>query len=241
MRKIILLIPFYIIFLSVSYSQITINENLLITKISDNCFIHVSYKNLSEYGRVPANGLIYIDGNKAVMIDTPWDDEQTSQLFKWVSDSLKAEILHVIPTHYHVDCMGGLAECHKQGAVSYSLDLTKIIAKNKGLPVPQNTFSDSLWLKINDTKILLRYFGPGHTDDSFCLWIPCEKVLFGGCSVKSANATNLGNITEANLDNWPITIKAVINAYPEANVIVPGHGPSGGIELLYHTLELLEN
>ena len=38
-----------------------------------------------------------------------------------------------------------------------------------------------------------------------------------------------------------LTIKKVTDAYPEMETIIPGHGDSGGIELLTPTIELVEN
>jgi metallo-beta-lactamase class B len=69
-------------------------------------------------------------------------------------------------------------------------------------------------------------------------WIPEKKILFGGCMVKSMRANNLGNITDADLEEWPKTVKRVKEKYSKANVVVPGHGRVGGIELIDHTISL---
>lgn len=241
--KRLLLVIFLIYFCLIngkSDDTIKIAEDIELIKISETTYIHTSYYDIGQYINVPANGLLYVKNKKAVLVDTPWDDDQTRRLFNYIKDSLHIEINHIIPTHYHIDCMGGLAEAHRQNSISYSLELTVQKAIGKNLPQPQNTFTDSIWLNINDRDILLIHFGHGHTDDAFMVWIPDEYILFGGCSVKSTNAQNLGNIAEANLEAWLQVAKQAKNRFNKSKLIVPGHGPYGGIELLDRTVELLE-
>ena len=59
--------------------------------------------------------------------------------------------------------------------------------------------------------------------------------------VRARNARNLGNITEADLDSWPKTLRKVKEAYSEAKIVVPGHGGHGGVELIEHTIELCKD
>ena len=86
----------------------------------------------------------------------------------------------------------------------------------------------------------LAYLGGGHTVDNIVAWIPEKKILFGGCMVKSMRARNLGNITEADLDEWPKTLKRVKERYSNAEIAVPGHGRPDGIGLIDHTISLLK-
>jgi metallo-beta-lactamase class B len=85
----------------------------------------------------------------------------------------------------------------------------------------------------------LFYPGAGHTIDNSVVWIPERKILFGGCLVKSTSSTDLGNIADADLKEWPRSIHKVMDKFPATEVVIPGHGTSGGMELLQHTLDLL--
>ena len=216
-----------------------ISEDITLQKLKENVWLHTSYIDYPGYGRISANGLIVIDGTSAAMIDTPWNDEQTGQLFDWVNKELNANIEHVIVGHSHDDCMGGLAEAHRRGAISYALDTTQEKATQEGLPIPQKTFSDSMTLTVGKTDFELRYFGGGHTVDNITVWLPGQKVLFGGCMVKTTGAKGLGNTKEADLDAWPGSLRKLFDAYPEAEIVIPGHGPQGGRELIEHTINLL--
>ena len=91
----------------------------------------------------PANGFIYVNDEKAIIIDTPWTDEITKILVDWLRDSLKVDVEGVIVTHWHIDCMGGLNAIHNAGIKSYSHKLTREIAISRRLPLPKLEFQDS--------------------------------------------------------------------------------------------------
>jgi metallo-beta-lactamase class B len=86
---------------------------------------------------------------------------------------------------------------------------------------------------------VLHHAGPGHTADTIVAWLEDVQLLFAGDLARSAAASNLGNIADADLDAWPATIHTLLQEYPTATIVVPGHGRPGGRELLEHTLELL--
>lgn len=220
--------------------HVKLSNDIELQQLTEHVWLHTTYIDYPGYGHIPANGLIVVDGTTAAMIDTPWNNEQTGTVLDWVTQEFHATIDHAIVGHSHDDCMGGLAEAHRHGATSYALDLTVEKAIQGNLPIPQHTFLDSMTITVGDIELALWYFGGGHTEDNIVVWIPAEKVLFGGCLIKSANAKNLGNVQEADLQSWPKTVQKVIDAFPDADIVVPGHGRHGGTELLSHTLTLAE-
>jgi len=50
------------------------------------------------------------------------------------------------------------------------------------------------------------------------------KTLYGGCFLKSAASTTLGNIDDADLAAWPASLDALEQRFPGAEVVIPGHG-----------------
>jgi metallo-beta-lactamase class B len=84
------------------------------------------------------------------------------------------------------------------------------------------------------------YFGAAHTTDNIVVWIPTEQILFAGCMAKSLNSQNLGNTADGDLKAYPETLRKVIAKFPDARIVIPGHGQYGGIEVLKHTLQLAE-
>lgn len=236
-------IIFLIIFTTSLFSQdikeiIKISEDLEVISLSSDSFIHISYMSNPSYGRFGCNGLIYKNNNEAVFFDTPHTDSLTLQLLNWFKNTFPdVKIKAVVVNHFHNDCVAGLDEFHKLGVSSYSYKTTPELASNINLPVPQKTFSDSLSLAIGDEKIICRYLGEAHTADNIVAYIPSEKILFGGCMVKSLGSGK-GNLADANVDEWPETIKKVKEEFSETQFVIPGHGSYGGKELLDFTIEL---
>jgi metallo-beta-lactamase class B len=218
-----------------------VNKDLRIVEVGKDVWRHISYRDLPDFGRSPANGLIILSGKEAALIDTPWSSEQTSALIEWVNHNFGAEISAVIVTHSHDDCMGGLKVAHDHGAVSYASEKTADLARENRKEMPRETFETSQEIRVGSRSLGLRFAGGGHTKDNIVVWIPDERILFGGCLVRSAGAKRLGYTREAELEQWPKTIKTLLEEYGDARVIVPGHGSPGGIELLHRTLELLQS
>jgi metallo-beta-lactamase class B len=218
---------------------IKISDRLELVKVSENAYVHISIAEIEGFGKVSSNGMVYISDGEALICDSPVDEKETKELIDFIQDSLKARITAFVPNHWHNDCMGGLEYIKKAGIPSYANQMTIDIAKEKKLPVPDNGFTDNLKLKIGNENIVCKYYGGGHSTDNIVTYIPSEKILFGGCMVKEMAAKGKGNLSDADLNAWPETIKSVKNNYPNAKIVIPGHGKYGGIELLDHTLEIL--
>jgi len=215
------------------------SEILSINQISEHVYQHVSYLNTQEFGKVPCNGMVVADKNEAIVFDTPIDDKSSFELIDWITKSIKCRIIAVVPTHYHVDNLGGLDEFHKQKVASYAYNKTIQAAKKNGSPVPQHGFDGYMELKIGNEKVYIEFLGEGHTGDNVIGYFPLEDFMFGGCLVKEIGAGK-GNLKEANVKEWPETVKKVKRKYPKIKKIIPGHGKSGGIELLDYTINLFE-
>jgi metallo-beta-lactamase class B len=220
---------------------IQLSDDVMVRKLAEGVWLHTTYFDISGYKHVPANGLIIINGEHAIMIDLPWTDEQAGVLFDWVALEQKANIQKVVPTHFHIDCAGGLAEAHRRGADSFALKKTVELLEKSNKPVPRNWFTGQMSLSCGSTRVELAFLGGGHTVDNIVAWIPSKKILFGGCLVKSLNAKDIGNTEDADLVNYPNTLEKVKERYPDAKIVVPGHGRPGGLDLIDHTIQLCNN
>jgi metallo-beta-lactamase class B len=221
-----------------SQEVIRITPDLELFKISENAYLHISYDILPDYGRVSANGLIFINKDHAFLFNTPWTDSLTLILVSYIEDKMGLEIKGFVPNHWHADCMGGLGYLQTRKIKSYANGLTIDIAKTNGLPLPDQGFKDSLKVNLGDKAIYCYFFGAAHSLDNIVVWIPSEEILFPGCMCKSSNSSNLGNTTDGDLSEYPKTIDKVIKKFRSAKVVIPGHGPPGGPDLLTHTRSL---
>lgn len=226
-----------ILFLLLAYMPLVNAQQVLLKQLTKNTFIHTSYLQTDDFGHVPCNGLVIRNGQQALILDTPTDDQSAKELIRLVQDSLHCQIIAVVSTHFHSDCLGGLQAFHEAGIRSYANNLTLELAKNSGAEVPKKGFHKSLLLVVGQEKVLIKFLGQGHTRDNVVGYFPSEKVLFGGCLIKEMGASK-GYLGDANVDEWSATVRRVKKAFPKAKHVVPGHGEAGGSSLLDYTRKL---
>jgi cyclase len=86
---------------------------------------------------------------------------------------------------------------------------------------PTITYTESMSLWVEGREVQLRYLGPGHTFGDTFIYLPAEKLLFGGdmiCNhlipvVGEGDPFNFGKVLER------------VDKEIEVTAIVPGHGP----------------
>ena len=215
------------------------SNDLIVTQIAENSFLHTSFLQTNDFGNVPCNGLIVRNSNKAIIFDTPTNDKSAEELINWIKETLKCKIIAIIPTHFHDDCLGGLKAFHKNEIPSYAYFKTIELAKENNLVVPENGFKDSLILKVGDEKITAKFLGEGHTIDNIVGYFPSENVMFGGCLIKEIDASK-GYLGDANVADWSGTVEKVKKEYPDVKIVVPGHGEYGDKKLLDYTINLFK-
>lgn len=100
-------------------------------------------------------------------------------------------------------------------------------------------------VKLNDISAVLDAAASkkrvsGFTADNIVGYIPIEKALFGGCLIKSMNASK-GFLGDAAPAEWSTTVEAIKMDLPDVKIIIPGHGKHGGRELLDYTIQLFRD
>jgi len=244
MKKILplLLLPAFLLSCSVNkeegYAYST--DNLNIKSLGRNVFMHISYLTTNDFGKVDCNGMIYFNGDEAIVFDTPTDDIASAELIDWIQSRQGKKITSIIVTHFHDDCLGGLTQFHTNGTKSYASYKTIALAKNAhAKALPESGFDLTLELNVGDRTVYATYFGAGHTEDNIVGYIPGDEVLFGGCLIKSMNAGK-GYLGDANVPEWSKTVAAIASRLPELKIVIPGHGNPGGKELLDYTIQLFQ-
>lgn len=211
-----------------------------VTQIAPNSFLHTSYLQTNDFGKVPCNGLIVRANGAVIVFDTPTNDSASKELIQWIGDYLKCRIVAVVPTHFHNDCLGGLQAFHQQQIPSYANAETIALAEKNNFTVPQHGFTDSLQLSLGNTPVSLRFFGAGHTRDNIVGYFPSDEILFGGCLLKEINATK-GYLGDAVVADWSATVERIRSTYPDIKIVVPGHGAYGNKKLLDYTIKLFKD
>ena len=215
------------------------SEDLIIIQISDNAFLHTSYLKTNDFGKVPCNGMVVRNRNEVVVFDTPTNNKSAEDLINFIRNKLQCKINAVVPTHFHDDCLGGLAPFHKLKIPSFGNFSTIELAKTNNVVAPQNAFNDSLKLNVGNTYAVVKYFGQGHTKDNVVGYFPKENILFGGCLIKELQATK-GYLGDANVGEWSSTVEKVKQQYLNVKIVIPGHGKIGNLDLLDYTIKLFK-
>jgi glyoxylase-like metal-dependent hydrolase (beta-lactamase superfamily II) len=213
--------------------------DVTICQLAPGVWMHTSLQRYPGGVVIPSNGLLVVRGTHSILIDTAWNDAQTQCVFDFAAGTLQKPVRRAIVTHAHNDRIGGVGFLLSRGIPVSGLTLTRDIAVAHNVVGPNETFDLGIGEIRQLEGIELFYPGPGHAPDNIVVWIPSDRLLFGGCLIKSADAGNLGFTGDADLDHWPDAVRAVSRRYSSATVVVPGHGAPGDIHLLDNTLKLL--
>jgi metallo-beta-lactamase class B len=213
-----------------------LDKNIGITQLSARAFLLQSSYSLN--GQLDCNHLLIVDTKDIVLVNTPATDSLTSIMLDRIAEKFGRPVTKVIVSHFHDDSSGGLAETHKRGITSYCCLKTQELLSPLKRKVDV-VFTDSLVVCLQTTRLLLLYPGAGHSVDNMVTWFPDERILFGGCLLKSISSTGKGNIKDADLPNWANTVFRVGKRFSNAQLVIPGHGEPGNSLIFEHTRNIV--
>jgi beta-lactamase class D len=243
---------------------ITLSQDLVLTEIEDDLFL------VTHSFPWPGNSLVVkVSPTDVVFVDTPYEDTATQLVIEWIRTTFGQVNIIEINTGFHSDNLGGNGYLLSQQIPVYGADLTVQLLKERAehtraqtldmlkapkhqrfyeayktqeFHAPDHVFSihEGLQLSLGEEQIDVFFPGPSHSPDNLVVYFPKRQVLFGGCMIKSLASKNLGFTGDADLQEWPKSVQKVLERYPDARIVVPGHGKYGDKQLLHHTLALLE-
>nr|WP_204376227.1 subclass B1 metallo-beta-lactamase GMB-1 [Citrobacter freundii]QXI66703.1 GMB-1 [Serratia marcescens]QXI66747.1 GMB-1 [Raoultella planticola]QKF95688.1 subclass B1 metallo-beta-lactamase GMB-1 [Citrobacter freundii]QXO83654.1 GMB-1 [Citrobacter freundii]UCK92102.1 GMB-1 [Citrobacter freundii] len=199
-----------------------------------------------------------------VIASSPFETVGAQLMMDWIKEKWDPKRIVAVNTHFHSDGTGGNEAYKQAGAEIWASDLTWRLHRQstkkdqqaladgfkskpelrdrilKRKTVHANRTFKSKEGKIFDfggEKVELIFPGEGHTSDNSVVYLPQRKVLFGGCLIRSAKH-DIGYLGDAVVKPWAETVRNVQKLKPE--IVIPGHGPVGGPELLTRTIDLAE-
>lgn len=214
-------------------------DRLKITPLTGNFYIYTTFNDYKGT-LVPANGLYMLTDVGVVMIDSPWDTTQFQPLLDSIKARHQKDVIMCIATHSHEDRTGGLEYYRKLGIKTYTTVQTDEISKVSRKKRAEFLISKDTLFTIGGYSFETYYAGRGHAPDNIVIWFDKEKILYGGCLIKSVEAEDLGYTGEADIKQWPKTIKKLQKKFADPQYIIPGHGDWTSKEALNHTLQLLK-
>ncbi len=133
-------------------------------------------------------------------------------------------VKYVILSHDH--------ESHICGTQVYS-DTAVTVAHEKALPhilregrnsaIPQVIFKDTMEIHLGDTRVVLYYFAPTHSDNLIQVHIPEEGVIITPDVVRTGKAIGLPDYRDSNVDGL-IDALYELSKLDNVDIVVPGHG-----------------
>lgn len=240
MKKFILYIVVFAVGLSNLLAQDATKGLVEIRQIAENVFIHSSEQDV-DGNLYSSNGLLVRTSEGFVLLDTPWNDEQTEYLLDKIDSKFGSRVVLAIITHSHDDRIGGIRTLIKRNITAVSSALTAQFATKAGFPSPKILDKTDTTIRIGDNSFEVFYPGPGHSRDNITVFVKNYNILFAGCFLKSLSANTIGNVSDADVAAWPASVAKLSAKYPKAAIIVPGHGPEGDSKIYSHTTKIIDS
>jgi metallo-beta-lactamase class B len=212
---------------------------LIITPVAGNVYAYTTFRQYNGM-RASSNSAYVVTPAGVVLLDTPWDPAQFQPLLDSIEARHGQKAVLCIATHAHDDRSAGLGFLASKGVATYSSAYTDSISRQRGEQRAQYHFTRDTVFRLGGQVFQTYYGGKGHAEDNIVVWLPVQRVLYGGCVVKSARSTSLGNTADASLHDWARTLRNIRSRFPRAAFLVPGHGEGFSPDALEHTLSLLE-
>jgi|ERR1700722_1758436 len=217
-----------------------IGQTVWVARLAPSLWLHTTTAIIAEGDDVyfPANGLILEGSHGSLLIDTGYSQEHAEVLLKWANQSLRRPITQAVVTHFHRDRTGGIPALQEAGVPTVAHPLTCELVRSHGAAVPTAAahFAQGAARLSEDCELF--FPGAGHTRDNIVVWLPHQRVLFGGCFLKSITSPDLGNLADAVVADWAGSAQRVRARYPSTKITVPGHGTISD-DPVGHTLALL--
>jgi glyoxylase-like metal-dependent hydrolase (beta-lactamase superfamily II) len=161
----------------------------------------------------------------------------TNALAAISSDPIK----HLINTHWHTDHTDGNAWLHSAGAAITAHENTRkrlsvptrVEGWNWTFPaapagaLPAKVFATEYEMRRNDTRILLKYYQPAHTDSDILVNFTDADVIHVGDTWWNGVYPFIDYSTGGSIDGSIRAAEANLAAVTSKTIVIPGHGPVG--------------
>jgi metallo-beta-lactamase class B len=215
----------------------TKNAKLTISHLTGNFYIYTTC-NTYQGNQIPAHGMYLLTGNGVVLFDTPWDTTQFQPLLDSIQAKHNQTVIICIATHWHSDRTEGLTYYKQAGIKTYTTLLTDNLSKQNNKKRAEFLMTKDTVFNVGEYSFEIYYPGGGHTEDNIIAWFGKEKILYGGCLIKGAEADNLGYLGDANIANYETALKKVQNKCRNPKFIIVSHHNWTNTNSLNHSIKL---
>lgn len=213
------------------------NPPLRIEHLSGDFYVYTTYNRYNDY-QVPANGMYLITNSGVVMFDTPWDTTQFQPLLDSIRLRHNKPVVMAMATHWHSDKTAGLEYYKKLGIKTWTTVLTDKLSEKNNMKRAEYLMTNDTVFHVGQYSFETYFPGEGHTSDNIIVWFEKEKILFGGCLIKGADAETLGYLGDANTLEYESTLKRVQKKCRKPRYIVIAHSDWKNKNSLKHSIKL---
>jgi len=221
-------------------------------KLAEDVYVYVGKLN-------DANAMAIVTAEGVVLIDTGNNTTDTRELVKHVQSVTSGPVRYVVITQNHNDHSGGAAlvsppattVVHERVAKQWAnLKPHQITAWRRRFPertaalerlTPVDTvvsFSDRFTLRLGGKDIQLIYVDDLHNPGDIAVWLPKERILHASMAgYKDRHPDIRPDYSHGTTAGLLKQLKAYIALRP--TIVVPAHGPLGGVEVLERMIEYL--
>jgi metallo-beta-lactamase class B len=214
-------------------------HSLKITPLTGEFYVFTTY-NSYKGSLISANGMYLVTNEGVVMFDTPWDTTQFQPLLDSIKTRHGKNVILCISSHFHDDRTAGLQYYSQQGIKTYTTRLTDELSRQRGVKRAEFLIDKDTAFVVGQYSFQTYYPGQGHSPDNIIIWFEKEKILYGGCLIKSVGFHDLGNLADANVREYATTIEHVKVKCKKPQYIIPGHGDWINTHSLDHTLKMAQ-
>jgi len=232
----ITILSFFLLKISFGQSQ---DDKLKISNLTENFYVFTSY-NLYKGERVPANGMYVVTNKGVILFDTPWDTTQFQPLLDSIRIKHNKNVVLCFATHFHEDRTGGLEYYKQQGIKTYTTRQTDELSRKRNMKRAEFLMNRDTSFNVGQYSFQIYYPGRGHAPDNIVIWFAKEKILYGGCLIKSVDDKSLGNLGDASIEDYATTIKNAQGKCKNPKFVIPGHYDWTSTKSLDHTLKMAE-
>lgn len=223
---------------SFAKAQLTKKGPFEITPLTDSVYLFTSYGAFNGV-YYPANGLYVLTPKGAFIIDGPWDPKDRLPLLDSIWNRHQQKVIGCLATHFHEDRSGALKEYGALGIPTYSTKMTDSLCALHQEPRAMHLIPPDTTFQWGSFVLQTYYPGPGHAPDNIVVWLPREKILYGGCFLKSAKDQDLGNLSDANVAVWDQDALKLKSRFKDPRFIIVGHGDWHSLSAIDHTIHLV--
>ncbi|MFZ6012456.1 MAG: BlaB/IND/MUS family subclass B1 metallo-beta-lactamase [Bacteroidota bacterium] len=215
------------------------DSSLVINHLTGDFYVFTTF-NFYKGNRIPANGMYVVTNKGVILVDSPWDTTQFQPLLDHIKAKHHQHVVMCIATHFHEDRTGGLSYYRQQGIATYTTRKTDELSAKGGMKRAQFLIDKDTVMTVGQYSFRTYFPGHGHTVDNIVVWFEKEKILYGGCLIKSVKDSTLGNLADASVTDYATTLKNVQQKCKKPKHIIPGHNDWTSTESLAHSLKMAQ-